>query len=83
MITLIVIKNINEPKTHPLENEESYIVSTSEMEDSYELPRYARSLTNDIQEVLSCIGKRRVVNEIQPNSAYMYTLRVVQWVNKE
>ena len=70
MITLTVVKNITGPKTYLFKDEESYIVATSEMEGSHVLPRYARSLANELQKVLHGVDKRRIVNEIQPNSAY-------------
>ena len=52
------------------------------MDCAHGLPRDARSLVNEPHQVLHGVGKRRIVNEIQPNSVYRYALRVIQWVNK-
>ena len=58
-------------------------MATKEMGGEHGLPRDSRSLTNELQQVIHGIGKKRVVNKIQPNSSYSNDRRVMQWVNKE
>ena len=57
--------------------------TTSEIDGTHRLPIYARSLENELQKVIHDVGKRRIVNEIQPDYAYSYACRFIQRVNKE
>ena len=58
-------------------------METSEIDDVNGLPRYTRSLANELQQVLHDVGKRSIVNLIKHKSARRYTHRVIEKVNKE
>ena len=53
------------------------------MDGAYGIPIYSLSLANELQQVLHSVGKRRIVNEIKPNSAHKYSHIFIRRVNEE
>ena len=62
VITLTTVKNIPRPKTYLLKEKEAYILATSEIDGSHGILRDAASITNELQQVLHDVGKRRIGN---------------------
>ena len=62
MIGLKLVKKKYGRETYLLEDQESYIVATSEIYGAHGLPRDARSLVNELQQVLYGVGKQLIVN---------------------
>ena len=54
----------------------------AEIEGTHGIPRYARSLANELQQFIHGIGELNIVHKIHPNSAYSYSGIVIIWINK-
>ena len=57
MIAKIFVKKKSGNKTYLIKDKESYIVGTSEIEGTHELPIDIATLTNELQEVLHGVDK--------------------------
>ena len=53
------------------------------MDSAHGLEKGTNSLTNELQQVLHCVGKRKHLDEISPWSAIVYAHKVTRWVNEE
>ena len=47
------------------------------MDGAHGLPKDTISLIDDLQQVLHCVGKRKVVNKIKPNYAVRHAQGVI------
>ena len=56
---------------------EAYIMTASETEGVYGIPRDTISIKNELQQVLHLVGKIRIVDKIKQNSTYKYSHRVL------
>ena len=53
------------------------------MEGSHVLPRDSISIANKLQQVIHCVGKIIIADEIKPNSSYRYAHIVIERVDEE
>ena len=83
MIENVFVKNISGPKSYLIKDEEAYIVTKLEIYCAPGLPRDIVILTNEIQQVLYDVGKKRTSNGIQPKSAQRYDCIFIQIINRE
>ena len=74
---ITIINKIGRPP-NLLIYKEAYIAETAEMEGTYGLPRCTISLTNDVQQVIHCVGKIDIVYDINSNSTMKYSRRVIE-----
>ena len=72
-----------EKKIYLINDKETYIAATSEIEGGHGLPIDITSFTNDPRKVLHDVGKQRNGNGIKPQSAQRYARRVIRCVNRE
>ena len=56
MITHTVVKNRTGPNTYAFKGKEVYISATAEIDGAHGLPRDAKSLENELQQVLHYVG---------------------------
>ena len=70
-------------KNYLLGEEESYIVSTTETEGARGLLRDNNTISDELQQVLSGVGRRDANNSIKTHSALRYARRLISRVNKE
>ena len=66
-----------------LKDEESYIVATTEIEDSHGLPRDTTTISDELQQVIHGVGRRDVAKTITPDSPLSYDRILIARVNKE
>ena len=52
-------------------------MKTSEIKVLHGLPRDIANFTNELQQVLHDVGKKRIGNGIKPQSAQRYSCRVI------
>ena len=65
-------------KNYLLRYEEAYIVATSEIDGSYEIPRYVHTFTEKLQKMLHDVGGKIIDNVIKPASSQRYSCRLIQ-----
>ena len=70
-------------KTYLLKDEEAYILATSEIDGAHGPPRDTEILTNEIQQVLHDVGKRKISNGTEAKFSQRYSCRFIQHVNRE
>ena len=56
VISRTKIKNESVRETYLIRYEESYIVTTPEMDGAHGLPKYANIIKTDLQQVIHCIA---------------------------
>ena len=52
------------------------------MYGAHALPKYEKSLANELQQVLNSVGKINIFNDIKLQSTVKYNHRVIIWLNK-
>ena len=81
VIAKLVVKKKSGGKTYLLNNKESYIMATSEIDGAHGLPRDIETFNNKIQQVPHDVGQLSVGIAIKPESEKRYARRVIQRVN--
>ena len=62
-------------------NGEAYILATTKMDGANELLTVSKNLVTKMKQVLYCVGKQKINNDITPQSAIVYASRVIIRVN--
>ena len=70
-------------KNYLLEDEEAYMLATTEIEVAHGLLRDTNTISDELQQVLSDMGRQDVNNSIKTRSKLWYARRVIDCLNKE
>ena len=69
-------------ETYPLRYQSAYIFSTTEKDGAHGLTKNTNRPTTDLQQVLHCVWKINICNDITPKSEIEYDQKFIRRVNK-